>query len=432
MCMGEQHLRVPVDGTRIVLDHIAIVLVICVVEDMQHGGTGPVVKSPRPRERGSESLLEHREVRDGFGDTCIHLYAYVRGLRVEGEANALESFRAVLSVDRSQQRGRFLRIGNALADEIGLDRLLDVLARLAVRLTWLGDRCKQALGAIDDPPSQPVECLVDRRPNLLDDTHDLVGHLAEPGEAGEEADRQAQEVRQRAFDLLGRAVDGARGDRGDRVDEAGDDLDDLRDLLDEDHDRVVDLHDRCDEPRAGDEQRDELRDRLLDDGVDDEVGDPADHHVLEVGELLLDRLPGGGGSLADELDDDVETGLERLDGGLADSLDELAADVLQGHPEHREHELEDLLERERLRYIDAGQRPGEPIDQPGFEVLEEVRGEVLESELRGADEIPDEADRRADDLLEGAGGLAHVLHRAGRDDLEDDLQQAQHLVAGPG
>ena len=103
--------------------------------------------------------------------------------------------------------------------------------------------------------------------------------------------------------------------------------DDLRDLVHEHHDGVVDRQDRGDEAGARDEHRDQLRDRLLHDHVDDEVGDAADHHVLQVRQLLLDLVPRRRRAVAHQRHDDVEAGLHRLDDGLAVAFTSFCADV---------------------------------------------------------------------------------------------------------
>jgi hypothetical protein len=122
----------------------------------------------------------------------------------------------------------------------------------------------------------------------------------------------------------------------------GDDLDDLRDLVHEHHDGVVDGEDRRDETGAGNEHRDELRDRLLHDHVDHKVRDPADDHVLKVGEVFLDLVPRGSRTLCHERHHHVEADFERLDDRLAQHLDELLANVLPRQAQHGKDELDDL------------------------------------------------------------------------------------------
>ena len=183
----------------------------------------------------------------------------------------------------------------------------------------------------------------------------------------------------------------------------------LRDLVHEHHDGVVDREDRRDEAGARDEHGDQLRDRLLHDRVDDEVGDAADHHVLQVGELLLDLVPGRGRAVAHQRHDDVEAGLQRLDRrSRPTTLTSLPRMLAQVSPSTREHELADLRQRERLRDVDARQRAGEPVDQAGLEVVAEVVGEVLEAELGGLDQVADERQRVLEDALERGAGLLDV------------------------
>ena len=126
---------------------------------------------------------------------------------------------------------------------------------------------------------------------------------------------------------------------------------------------------------------------------------------FRLAELLLDLVPRRGRAVAHQRDDDVEAGLHRLDDGLARRLHQLLADVGPRQPEHREHELRDLDQRERLRDVDARQRAGQPVDQPGLQVVEEVVGEVEEAELGGLDQVADERQRVLEDALERRAGL---------------------------
>ena len=75
-------------------------------------------------------------------------------------------------------------------------------------------------------------------------------------------------------------------------------------LLDEERHRVVDRDDRLDHRPGRVEHAHELLDGGLDDLDLDHLGDLADQLVLELGELGLDLLPGGGRALGHQRDED--------------------------------------------------------------------------------------------------------------------------------
>ena len=58
--------------------------------------------------------------------------------------------------------------------------------------------------------------------------------------------------------------------------------------------------------------------------------------------------------------------------------------------------------------VDARQRAGEPVDQAGLEVSEEIVGEVHEAELGGLDQIADERQRVLENALERGAGLLDI------------------------
>ena len=82
------------------------------------------------------------------------------------------------------------------------------------------------------------------------------------------------------------------------------------------------------------------------------------------------------------------------------TLTSLARILCQGDAQHGEDELDDLDKLERFGDVDAGQRAGEPVDQPGLEVRAEVGGEVLEAELGGVYQVADKGQRVLQDALQ--------------------------------
>lgn len=79
----------------------------------------------------------------------------------------------------------------------------------------------------------------------------------------------------------------------------------------------------------------------------------------------------------------------------------------------------------------AGHGAGQPADQRGAQVADDVGRELAQSLDAGAHQVAHEADRVADDGAEGAGRPPQVGHDAGRDNVEDDFEQAHHLLPGP-
>ena len=147
--------------------------------------------------------------------------------------------------------------------------------------------------------------------------------------------------------------------------------------------------------------------------------------------MLLDLIPGRTRAVVHERDDDVEARLECQDGLFADRLDELLPQVAPADAEHRQNELDDLAEIERFRQIHALHRSREPIDQAALEMNEEVVCKEVEPGFSGLDEIPDEADRVLDDVLERGTDLFDVRHGTGCDHFENDLEQVEHRREGP-
>src|SRR3954451_2391335 len=233
----------------------------------------------------------------------------------------------------------------AVHREGGLDgRLVLVLARLdlaldpflagvVLALGPLGRAAEELLRALDRAHDDGVDGLADRRLDLVDDRLDLLRDAAEAEQAGEEGDRQRERAGEGVLDLLGDDPDVALGDGADRVQDRADEVHDLGPPLDDEHDDVVDHLARLDEGGSGVQEGDQPRDAGLDDLLDDEGLDAADHHLLEVDDLVLDPLPEARYPLGHEDLEDVDGLLEAGDDLLADELDHAVADLAVGEAE---------------------------------------------------------------------------------------------------
>ena len=87
-----------------------------------------------------------------------------------------------------------------------------------------------------------------------------------------------------------------------------------------------------------------------------------------------------------------------------------------GQAEDRGQQLDDALEVERLRQLDAalGERPEQPAHQALAEVVEDVVLELEDAALDAVDQVAQEADRVLDDVADDAGHPGEHVRAASR------------------
>lgn len=139
-------------------------------------------------------------------------------------------------------------------------------------------------------------------------------------------------------------------------------------------------------------------------------------------------LTAAGGAFGGEVLRDRDGGFDRAHRFVGDAFaGDAGADVVPGQAEHRADELDDALEVELGREVQArlDRCAEEPGDDAGLEVVGDVRDEEVQARADRFHEVAEEPDRVLDDLHDRGGGLGEdaqeqVLQLVDRFDGADD------------